>query len=226
VYNLYQLFHTRFSLHKTVYTHRVSKAVEYMICDAMHLADPILNISAAIDDPERYAMLTDGIIREIERSQCPELEEARLVLRRLRRRDLYKMAVDHLVQPEDYKVIDEVSEESLVKCQPPPIYTAEGLSVDDVIVHKLTTNYGDKNRNPVDKVSFYRHEQAVDLFHIPRDKVGTILPARFEEKTIRVYCRNPDKVLLDSFAHSLRVALNAPIVVNGESLKEFSERLR
>jgi hypothetical protein len=33
VYNLYDLFHTRYSLHKQVYTHRVSKSIEFMIVD-------------------------------------------------------------------------------------------------------------------------------------------------------------------------------------------------
>lgn len=31
VYNVYEMFHTRYSLHKQVYSHRVVKAIEYMI---------------------------------------------------------------------------------------------------------------------------------------------------------------------------------------------------
>jgi len=42
-----------------VYSHRVSKAVEFMITDALLAADPCLQISAAIEDPERYCQLTD-----------------------------------------------------------------------------------------------------------------------------------------------------------------------
>lgn len=90
VYNLYEMFHTRFrwvhscrnyceqnlkplafSLFKRIYTHKVGKAVELMIVDALLAADPFLDISGCIDDPERYANLTDGILREIEKSREP-----------------------------------------------------------------------------------------------------------------------------------------------------------
>jgi HD superfamily phosphohydrolase len=42
VFNLYELFHTRYSLFKRVYTHKVSQAIEYMIVDALVAADPFL----------------------------------------------------------------------------------------------------------------------------------------------------------------------------------------
>lgn len=62
------MFHTRYSLFKRVYSHKVSKARELMIIDAMLKADPVLNISNAIDDPKQYLHLTDNIIWEIQKS--------------------------------------------------------------------------------------------------------------------------------------------------------------
>ena len=41
VYNVYELFHTRASLHQKVYTHRKAKAVEYMVVDALAEADVV-----------------------------------------------------------------------------------------------------------------------------------------------------------------------------------------
>ena len=57
VYNVYEMFHTRYSMHKQIYTHKVGKAIEYMISDALTLADPYLHISKAIDDPAEYVFL-------------------------------------------------------------------------------------------------------------------------------------------------------------------------
>lgn len=34
-YNLYEIFHTRYSLHKMVYQHRVNKCIEFMVSDAL-----------------------------------------------------------------------------------------------------------------------------------------------------------------------------------------------
>lgn len=69
VYNLYELFHTRYSLFKQVYTHRVNKAIEYMIDDALTAADPYLKISDKIHDPEKFYLLTDSLLNSIESSQ-------------------------------------------------------------------------------------------------------------------------------------------------------------
>jgi len=56
VYTVYELFHTRYSLFKQVYSHRVAKAIEYMIQDAFSLADPVLQISSRILEPETFAI--------------------------------------------------------------------------------------------------------------------------------------------------------------------------
>lgn len=71
VYNLYELYHTRFSLFKRVYTHRVGKAIEYMLTDALLAADSVMGISQAIFHGDQYLHLTDDIIRQIERSREP-----------------------------------------------------------------------------------------------------------------------------------------------------------
>ena len=43
-WNLFELFHTRYALHKRAYQHRVSVAVELMINEAFILADPFITI--------------------------------------------------------------------------------------------------------------------------------------------------------------------------------------
>lgn len=47
-----------YSLFKQVYSHRVGKAVEYMICDILKLANKVLKISDKIYKPEEYLTLT------------------------------------------------------------------------------------------------------------------------------------------------------------------------
>ena len=55
----------------TVYTHPASRAIEYMVVDALLAADPYMNLSQQIDDPSRYVFLTDSVLEEIERSREP-----------------------------------------------------------------------------------------------------------------------------------------------------------
>ena len=77
IFNIHELFHTRYSLFKRIYTHKVGKAVEFMIVDALLAADPYLHLSTSIDHPERYMNMTDSILREIEKSK----QEVRAVVR-------------------------------------------------------------------------------------------------------------------------------------------------
>lgn len=102
-YNIYEMFHTRYSLFKQVYSHRVGKAIEYMIGDAFDLADEELGISEAIHDVERYtSFLTDNLLRTIESSRSPTLKTARDIIGRIRRRDLYKMVDEVLIDPKHF----------------------------------------------------------------------------------------------------------------------------
>jgi HD superfamily phosphohydrolase len=68
-YNLYEVFHVRYSLFKRVYTHKVGKAVEFMITDALVAADSVLGISSAVKDMKKYLYLDDTILNEIEKSK-------------------------------------------------------------------------------------------------------------------------------------------------------------
>ena len=52
-YNIYKLYQTRYDLHKQVYQHRATKAIEYMITDALLAADEKLDISGSIENKER-----------------------------------------------------------------------------------------------------------------------------------------------------------------------------
>ncbi|KAG0223575.1 SAM domain and HD [Actinomortierella wolfii] len=192
VYNLYELYHTRFSLFKRVYTHRVGKAIEYMITDAMLEADNIMGISKAIDCREDYLNLTDDILLQIERSKDPGLEKSRAIIERIRKRNLYKF-VDELIIPRDKKDIltkDRITPFEIASCQG----SNDHLEEDDIIVEFLKNNYAMKDRNPVDGIKFFsKHNHSVS-YHIPREKVSTLIPSEFQECLIRVFVRDPTKV--------------------------------
>ena len=87
---VFELCHTRMSLHKRIYTHktgewhtfavhlrsfaypdRSARAIEYMIVDALKLAEPAMNIARRLENPKKYLHLTDHIQTEIEASEDP-----------------------------------------------------------------------------------------------------------------------------------------------------------
>ena len=48
-----------------------AKAIEFMIVDALRLAEPVMNIARRLEDPKKYLYLTDRIQGEIEASEDP-----------------------------------------------------------------------------------------------------------------------------------------------------------
>jgi HD superfamily phosphohydrolase len=190
VYNLYEMFHTRYSLHKQIYSHRVVKAIEYMICDVLLLADRHLGFSECVRDPSRFLGLTDCILKDIEFSKDPALRPAQELLSRLRRRDLYKFVDEIIVPPELVAEFPKITEQE--------ISTHQGignvLRPEDLLVQNLRIDYAMKERNPVDHIHFYADPQTTNKsFLIPKHKVSSLIPEQFQERYVRLYCRDPAK---------------------------------
>ncbi|ORX88996.1 HD phosphohydrolase domain-containing protein [Basidiobolus meristosporus CBS 931.73] len=192
VYNMYEMFHTRYSLFKRIYTHRVGKSIEYMIIDAMLAADPYLNISKAIESPQDYLHLTDDILKQIERSKSEELLPARQIIKRIRQRQLYKF-VDEFIIPSElkqYLTKSMVNEEQIVAQQK----TGDNIKLEDVIVEWLSINYGKRSQNPVDSIKFFSRFNGDEAFSVPKTKVSYLVPEHFEEIVIRVFARDVTKI--------------------------------
>mmetsp|Transcript_34753 Transcript_34753/g.51017 ORF Transcript_34753/g.51017 Transcript_34753/m.51017 type:complete len:395 (+) Transcript_34753:198-1382(+) len=114
-------FKNRFSLHTQVYTHKTAKAVEYMICDILLLAEDHIDlrntydgvllageprhcrISEAMKHPTAYLNLTDSIINIIASSPKEDLVPAQRLIDRLRARDLYKCISSERIKRSDKK---------------------------------------------------------------------------------------------------------------------------
>ncbi|KAH3743158.1 Deoxynucleoside triphosphate triphosphohydrolase SAMHD1 [Pelomyxa schiedti] len=190
VYSIYEMFHTRYTLFKRVYSHRVGKAIDYMISDVLTLADPYLHISEALFDPTRFTGLTDCILRDIEFSVNPDLKPARDIICNLRKRNLYRMAVEAIVPTRAAQETSNLTEEALSLCAP----SDSPLSSRDIIIQNLHLNYSMNSVNPVDNVHFFSSFDANESFSINRAAVSLLLPDTFEERALRIYCRDPAKV--------------------------------
>ncbi|XP_038069851.1 deoxynucleoside triphosphate triphosphohydrolase SAMHD1-like [Patiria miniata] len=100
VANVYDMFYTRYSLHRRAYQHKVVKIIESMLVEALVKANDhflvkgkegnMLQMSEAIDDMVAYTNMTDDIILQIMRSDEPALAESRHILEMVQRRELYK----------------------------------------------------------------------------------------------------------------------------------------
>ncbi|XP_037628433.1 deoxynucleoside triphosphate triphosphohydrolase SAMHD1-like isoform X2 [Sebastes umbrosus] len=196
--NLYEMFHTRHCLHRRAYQHRVNKIIETMITEAFLKADKYIKIkgsggrmftlSTAIDNMVAYTKLTGHVFEQILNSSDDELKEAREILENIIRRRLYKFlgqtkADENMSVTQD--MIPRWKEELALPVE-------DGLTPEDFEVLVITMDYGMKEKNPIDKMRFYKKEEPNKAFKIPESQKSKLYPKCFSETLIRVYCRKTD----------------------------------
>ncbi|CAG8623887.1 10421_t:CDS:2, partial [Dentiscutata heterogama] len=86
-----------FVVDRIVTSLNVDRAINYMIADAFVKANPCLKIKEAIDKPKEYIKLNNSILSFIEHSEGDDLKESRKIIKRIRRRDLYKFIAECLI---------------------------------------------------------------------------------------------------------------------------------
>lgn len=185
IFNVYHLFLTRFQLHRTVYNHKAAIGIDAMLADILTFANSSLNIADSICDPVQFMSMTDVILHKIEFSNSSALSQARALVHRLRRRDLYSF-VDEVLLPEGFARV--ITPQDITTCQ---VSGEINLVPDDIVLATVTLNFGMKNKNPIDNVKFFPDWNDDALVHISSSKVSYVIPATFEEKILRLYLRQP-----------------------------------
>ncbi|CAI8582935.1 unnamed protein product [Vicia faba] len=114
---IHKLFATRADLYRTVYTHPKVKAMELMVVNALVKENDFLQISDTIQDPAEYWKLDDSIIKTIETSPLEELKEARELIMRIRRRNLYQFCNEYAVPRDIMDNVKKVTPQDIVCSQ-------------------------------------------------------------------------------------------------------------
>ncbi|XP_038659612.1 deoxynucleoside triphosphate triphosphohydrolase SAMHD1-like [Scyliorhinus canicula] len=204
--DLYDMFHTRYTLHRRAYQHRVNNIIEWMITEALMLADPHIEISGAngelykistsIDDMVAYTKLTDNIFQQILNSSKPELQKAQTILNNILCRKLYK-CIDQ-IRPHEESEVKKEEFDKLAGEVASSTTSAVRFAPEDFIVNVVSLNYGMKGKNPIDEAWFYRkdfpdQDPPYQAVQIEKGQVSRLLPERFTEQLIQVYCKKTDK---------------------------------
>ncbi|XP_061162756.1 deoxynucleoside triphosphate triphosphohydrolase SAMHD1-like [Saccostrea echinata] len=200
--NLYDMFHTRNTLHRRAYQHSVGNIIETMITEAMLKADDIIKIpgkngelrkmSESVDDMEAYQKLADDIFQKILWSTDPLLEESRKILMNVQKRELYKCVGQ--TRPPQGKTLDQKSGLDQIKDEFVDILKSmdSHLQKEDIIIHLVYLDYGMKDENPIDHVRFYNKKDPAEPIQVRKNEVSDLLPERFAEQLIRFYSKKRD----------------------------------
>lgn len=218
--NLYELFHARALMHRSVYTHKKAKAIEFMVVDALLEADKALKFSDNIWDASEFVRLDDNLLDYIENfdfyskvfsvsddSVLSHIHASQKIIQRLRNRQLYKYVTD---APVPFEILERgrwepPSAQDVVNC-----YKGSDvhLSADDVIIQENKINYSMKDDNPLDHVHFYDYIESNEKRKLRPEQISSMMVHSFEEKRLRVYSRNSDYKHVDALHEAFEVWLN------------------
>ncbi|KAK0062611.1 deoxynucleoside triphosphate triphosphohydrolase SAMHD1 [Biomphalaria pfeifferi] len=204
--NLYNMFYTRYTLHRTAYQHKVSNAIETMILHALIKANDYVQftkkdgtqckMSECIDDMLAYTELTDNILFKIiyMENTAAEVQEAKNIIQRVFTRDLYTCVYESIpLESKDFhKTADEIRKAILNKAN--ELFGVTYKSTD-AVVEVTYLDFGMKHQNPVEKLLVYSKHEENSARHLPKSEASRILgPMTFSELLIRVYSCDRDKV--------------------------------
>ncbi|KAK4282430.1 hypothetical protein QN277_013809 [Acacia crassicarpa] len=195
---IHKLFVTRADLHRTVYTHPKVQAIELMVADALIEANNYLEISSHILNPSEYWKLDDTILKTIETSSSKELKEARELIMRLRRRNLYQFCNEYAVPKDELENFKKVTAQDIVCSQNNGGVT---LKEEDVAVCNVKIDLTRGKHNPLESINFFKDYESKEKFKIPDGRISHLLPACYQDMIVRVYSKRPElvEVVSDAF---------------------------
>jgi HD superfamily phosphohydrolase len=197
---IYQLFNVRANNFREIYGHRVSKAIEFMIMDALRLVDAKLGISSSAADPAKFIRLDDSIVSVVRfRATEPanvndaDFRAALDLIERIERRDVYKAVFESLFRNERAaKQRIKVSEmvPALV-ARAEVALGANRVSADDVRIQVLNLNFAMGEKDPLKLVEIYDSEFDTVPRRPTQSDIGHLVPIIHDELLVRVFCTRP-----------------------------------
>lgn len=189
-WNIFELFHTRYALHKRAYQHKIASAVELMIAEALILADPHITIPGKDGAPRRmsecphdmhaYWRLGEYLLRSIQHSFSLELKPSRDLIERLNKRDLFSCVGEVLLSADQTRSVAKGGSQGVKKhlLQLKDRVLAgsheqdniasfgadlEALTADDLFCAVVKVGYGKGGLNPVSQLTTFYLPKKQDL---------------------------------------------------------------
>ncbi|KAF4074641.1 hypothetical protein AMELA_G00241630 [Ameiurus melas] len=189
--NMYELFHIRYLLHHNAYQHRVTKAIEMMIVDALLAAERTFTLDGkkisdiASSDPELYLRLTDDILQQIKTSPTSPISKD--IIKKIEQRDLYTCIGTKIFPPQELDDLNTVEQqENKVRAWLQCIVRGN-LHETDFKVRCAKIDYGMKNENPINSLRFYRKGKENEAIKLPANEVSYIRPEIFYEIKVMLF---------------------------------------
>jgi len=192
--DIFDMFYTRYMMHKQIYNHKTVKIIEMMICDIYNIIDPIFKISDAVQDMERFCILTDqSIINYIENyiyhqtckgshftpDEIIRIKSAHEIYLRILNRKLYKVVAE-IMPSHDLPAakINEMMSNFIAEHKSDPL---------QIIMSKI--GFAGAN-SPFSNIYFYDTKNTDITFILNEEDISGLLCKKYFETKIWLVCKD------------------------------------
>ncbi|XP_067266172.1 uncharacterized protein [Chanodichthys erythropterus] len=206
--NVYDMFHTRYTLHRQALQHKIGYIIDVKIKDALVLANdklmPDCKISDTIYDMLAYTNLTDHIFDQIlnQSDSNPDLAEAKGILNDIVNRRLPKFVGEARLMVEQKDRLNKQPDKATTIAMYQEKLRAHWreminkykipLNAEDFDIYVLDMGFGEVGKEPMENVHFYSKNEPNKAFKMEKYQVSRLKPKKFNEFLVRVYYSKTD----------------------------------
>jgi len=202
--DIYELFHTRYMMHKKVYHHKTAQLVDLMISDIFTKIDPIYHISETIDNMEQFCKLTDDSIFfliqstinpmplftiDLNPEQLEIVQEANEIYQRILSRNFYKQIA---------QIIDDESGKEFLEqflCHVLIMYPK--LKRENFIIRTTRIGFVNGNkRDPFETIYFYNKKENAITFTLGKTYISALMNNKIQESHYHLIAKNYEDYIM------------------------------
>jgi deoxynucleoside triphosphate triphosphohydrolase SAMHD1 len=176
--DIFDMYYTRYKLHREIYNHIKVKSVELMIADILLNSNDIYNYCSRLDNID-FLELTDTIIENIRytKEKSPEISKSKQLIQNIDNRLFYKCIYKNNTNDTNDRqcAIDFIEDKY------------SDRKTDDFTITEVTLNLCNGSDNPLNKVAFYTNKQPDIVCDHSELLTQQILPSQCEETLLLIY---------------------------------------
>lgn len=185
IYEINNLFQTRYMLHNQFYNHQVVKSIEFMITDIFKLVNPYFSLAESVNDLESFLKLDDNLLSIIgfRFSGDSNLMAAQQILIDIQKRQLYRF-IEEISISDDRMMISSFQQMCIFIKSKDTNYPIPDFDTNLLIIENLDLSY---SFSALSDVHFYDHTSLKMISIEPQDFQQCIHPIK--SKKMRFFYR-------------------------------------
>lgn len=233
--DIYDMFHSRYIMHKKVYSHKTVKIIELMLADLIRKVDHIFGITRSIDNMEDFCKLTDETIFyyidmvmkpppfiqiKMDDLDLASIKDANQIYQNIITRNLYQQVFEVIEHGDETEKFIQDYIRYLLDKYP-------HFDRNDFIIASFNVGYvSSDKKDPFDSIFFYNKKEDDITFKLRKNHICGLINDKLREIHWYLICKNRDiyQIIINEIRiyHAIIKKTVTLDYVNNEELGEFN----